>query len=475
MGWKCCVPLCRSGYKSGDPSVHSAESVSFYAFPHDQTLRNKWLSAIKRVDKDKFGNLNDYVPTASSRVCSLHFHHDDFIRESHDTNTTRYAKRPKTDLKILQLKPSAIPRIFKSYPSYLTSTASAYPDVDRGRATASARFEKQEKQMEALASEFLENDRIDNFETLCERLSFLVLPSNYLVMKRSECVLFCCLSEDSFDKDGVPSSQCFVRIYKNMTFDCYINGCRMNSKQFSYLMKVESVISSETEISNLLAKCKSLSYPKEECDLNSLIESAHGLLERFIHLAECNESHSSLLGLINFIAEQLSLCQISEHGRRYSPNLLVTAFLWHMNSRALYARLGDLFCLPSVRRLQQISAGSAVNPSIVDTQYLKMRAANLDENQKIVLLIIDEIYVASRIELVDGRLVGVTDNGGVSKTVLVFMVQSIRSKYKDVVKVVPVDTLTTDLLLEQFHSVLQSISDIFHVFAISVDNHVVNR
>ncbi len=451
--------------------------ISFYAFPHDSNMKDKWLRAIKRIDKDKYGKLQDYVPTQSSRVCSLHFHYNDFVRESNDTNVTRSAKRPKTELKILKLKPSAVPRIFEHYPSYLTSSSTIPDSAPCSSATASARLEKEEEKLRVLESEFIEKENISNFETLCQRLvsCSLALPTNYTFLRSSECVVFCCISDDSVDKDAVPASQCFVRVYKDMTFDCFVKGCRLNTKKVSYLLKVEGKVSSETELANILAKCKSLSASNDECDLNLLIDSAQALLERFIALAGCNESYSNALGMVEFVAEQLSLCQISEYRRRYSPNLLVTAFLWHMTSRALYVRLRELFFLPTVRRLQQISSGTAVTPSVVDIEYLKIRASSLQDNQKTVLLIIDEVYVASRIELVDGKLVGVTDNGGLAKTVLVFMVQSIRTKYRDVVKVVPVENLTTSLLLEQFTSVLRSISNIFHVIAVSMDNHVVNR
>ena len=345
MGWKCCVPLCRSGYKATKSSPTVPEQVSFHAFPHDSNMKNKWLRAIKRVDKDKSGNLQDYVPTPSSRVCSLHFHSNDFVRESKDTNVTRTVKRQKVELKIVKLKPSAIPRIFENYPSYLTS-ASPIPDFTPSKATASARLEKEEAKLKELESEFLEKDKINGFEALCQRLmSSIVLPTFFSFFMSSECVLFCCISDDSVDKDSVPSSRCFVRIYKDMTFDCFVKSCRLNSKIFSHLLKVEAKISSETELTNVLAKCKSLSASNDECDLNLLIEGAHALLERFITLAECDGNYLNALAMVKFIAEQLSLCQISEYGRRYTPNLLVTAFLWHMTGRSLCSRLNDLFFL----------------------------------------------------------------------------------------------------------------------------------
>ena len=58
---------------------------------------------------------------------------------------------------------------------------------------------------------------------------------------------------------------------------------------------------------------------------------------------------------------------------------------------------------------------------------------------------------------------------------LVFMIQSVRSKYKDVVKIVPVESLNEQLLQRHFMSVLQALSEIFFVISATSDNHVVNR
>jgi len=216
---------------------------------------------------------------------------------------------------------------------------------------------------------------------------------------------------------------------------------------------------------------KSLAESKDSpTDSLSLLSLAYDFLNRFLKEEEDNEQKY----LIQFITEQLDLCQKSNFSRRYSSSLISLSFLWNMTSHSLYARLREIFILPTPRRLQQLSSCTQVSAEI-DTKYIQKRSEALTEKEKIVVLIIDEIYTASRVECSGGKLIGVTDEGRLSKTVLAFMLQSLCGKYKDVVKLVPVANLTTDILFQNFNAVMSSLSSVYFVIAVSVDNHVVNR
>ena len=72
---------------------------------------------------------------------------------------------------------------------------------------------------------------------------------------------------------------------------------------------------------------------------------------------------------------------------------------------------------------------SAVGGGTLDnTAYLKLRVSKLNELQRHVVLIIDEIYIAKRVEYSAGEIHGLTADGEVASTLLCFMVsQSLES------------------------------------------------
>ena len=88
---------------------------------------------------------------------------------------------------------------------------------------------------------------------------------------------------------------------------------------------------------------------------------------------------------------------------------------------------------------------------------------------------LDELYTAQRVEYTNGSFIGVTEGGASAKTVLTFMIQSVKGKYKDVVSLIPIHKLSTALLRKWFDLVMSALNDLFLVVAVSADNHVCNR
>jgi len=72
--------------------------------------------------------------------------------------------------------------------------------------------------------------------------------------------------------------------------------------------------------------------------------------------------------------------------------------------------------------------------------YLKARIKNVDEQDRIVVLMGDEIHCAERVEYSGGKLFG-HQEGTACKTLLCFMVKSIRGHYSDTVSLIPTNKL----------------------------------
>jgi hypothetical protein len=120
---------------------------------------------------------------------------------------------------------------------------------------------------------------------------------------------------------------------------------------------------------------------------------------------------------LSFLIEQLNLATCPTN-RRYSPNLLATASMWLSNSPSLYKQLlaEGFLSLPAIRHLKRISQALSVECGLSASAkaYLKTRAKNLSNYDKIVNLIFVEIYTAQRVEFQSGKLYGF-ENDSVTK------------------------------------------------------------
>ena len=132
-------------------------------------------------------------------------------------------------------------------------------------------------------------------------------------------------------------------------------------KMYEHLLSSISV-STLTEVSNILAFCKSLSNECLDDCVNKtvLVKMAVNALERYLDTATKIRDKNNSFGLIQFLLEQLKLIHIDKGALRYSSDLLTVAFLWKLTSTSLYKKLSNFFVLPSIRRLQQLSCGTTL-------------------------------------------------------------------------------------------------------------------
>ena len=459
MVYTCCVPECNTGYRS----AKNVEKIAMFRFPSDEEFCRKWIKAIPR---------KNFNVTNSTRICAKHFTEDDFETTSTDQCKSRQQKRDQALLKRLRLKSTALPHVFPGLPKYL-SKAPAHKRTSG--ATSSARFEKENIQIQRENDKFIEMDKISDLIDLKNKLCDAILPSNYIKVENEHAICFRYILSPNVD-NAAPKLMASVNVSGNLVVKAFVASVPLPKSRYQHLMS-QHAITKLSELCNILAFCKSLSEDLQSGsidDQNSITLAISALKTVKENRFDENDDASCML-LVSFIIEQLQLMQLPKSGCRYSPELITLSFLWKLSSTTLYKQLSRFFILPSIRRLQQLSVDFGVEMGKVDVQYLQQRTAGFSPGEKTVVLLIDEVYTAQRVEYSNESFIGLTDDGHAAKTVLTFMVQSVCKNYKDVVCLIPVEKLDTKFLRFYFDLVMKALNDIFFVAAVSVDNHICNR
>ena len=296
-----------------------------------------------------------------------------------------------------------------------------------------------------------------------EKIKNESLPNGFVSLEEGSSIFYHYIKSSANHLLDTPKLLGTVVITNKLEVQVFVSSTPIPRSSYHHLLH-SSTIKTTTELLNLLSFSKSTDGSANTNNTMIISILMH-------YLTTCTDSGPSLknITLIKFVMEQLKLYQTPKLGRRYSVELLTTAFLWQLSSTALYKKLRGLLITPSVSRLWQISSSINVETEKLDEAYLKKRIGNLSSIEKKVVLIVDEVYTAQCIEYCNGQFVGLTKDGIPEKTVLTFIVRLIYGKYKDVVCLIPITKLDSGLLCDWFFRVMEGIIDCFDVLAISAD------
>ena len=109
-------------------------------------------------------------------------------------------------------------------------------------------------------------------------------------------------------------------------------------------------------------------------------------------------------------------------------------------------------------------------------KYLEGRLSKLEEREKAVSIVMDEIYTCKRAEYSrsTGKFYGL-ENQDPTKTLFTIMIKSVASKYQDVIAMIPITKIDSSKIFESFDNVLKCIQDVgFDAVATIVDGHSSN-
>ena len=135
-------------------------------------------------------------------------------------------------------------------------------------------------------------------------------------------------------------------------------------------------------------------------------------------------------------------CQNKHHFWRRSKIISATVPAWWsqriLSFLLVHLRNLQVLTLPSVNCLGKITRTFYPDVTVINSVYLTKRHSKLMQYQTYVSLSFDEIYIANRLEYSPAQkaIIGLTDSGDRSRTVLLFIINSIAGGYRDVVLMV---------------------------------------
>ena len=422
MGFKCCAPGCKTGYKNDPNRDPHGPVISMFRFPKetDKNLRAQWIARLPR---------EDYEPTKNSRLCARHFLDSDFRVERSDNNPRR---NESINMKYKYLKDDAIPSQWPGCPQNLSKPVSS-------RSAAKTK------------NKISHSEEFNTFDDFREKINHK-LPEGVTSSSSPDGVsVFRISSTDQ------PIVKYCVRIRKNFDYEMWCGGIKLSLLDCSdsHLFAAGPRVKSYLHLCDIL---KYLHSKYSEEDLNTekqLISNIVLQLENPIFSENVK---------IQFLKEQLSLlCVPTPHGRRYSMSLLALAVMWQHISPAAYRQMlaDDVLTLPSVRRIQQLSSAVTVDLELssATVSYLKLRLSKLSAKDSAVSLLIDEVHTKKTVEYLNGQVFGI-EAGRITSSLLCLMVKSVAGKYSNIVSMSPVSSLNSEQMHIVWKNVLEKLTEI---------------
>lgn len=365
----CCIPSCRSNY----PSTKNEGYFSCFSFPNDEQRKELWMRAIPR----------NFIPTKNSFVCEKHFDSDDIIKfdkhlQADGTIKLLLLRSPK-------LKEGAIPKIFPNLPSYLTKPKQMKRTDPQCR--REALFTRNNNEIE----DFLSSDLIKDYMDLFENYSAKINISGWEIKKCDNAIYFYILN---YEKSlSVESS---IEINKSLQIKIFHKDVQISANDLKWILPSDLILSRWSEVDNLLSRYKNVSNENINKSASDLLSDSLTSLEAF--LSHKNNENFDQLRQLEIITDQLR--QISRNKIRYSSSTIIMSFILYSQSASCYELMRKFFILPNKRYLRSISSSLEIsaNSDSSNKNYLSNVSRELPTLDRVVVLLIDEIYINSRLE-----------------------------------------------------------------------------
>lgn len=272
-----------------------------------------------------------------------------------------------------------------------------------------------------------------------------------------------------------PTVKCSLVINNNLEVCAFLQNEKL-SKIGKHILPLK--INNTDELSDILNSLYNLSNGKETFE--NLLESKFEALKNVLKSSssDINENH------LEFIEEQISFVTKKVNNFRYSNNTLIfSSLLFSLSPHAyIFARKSGNIILPHPSTIRSLCLKFNASPQIETIQcnflgYIKQKFSHLESNDKIISLMLDEIHLKQYMDYKGGSIVGLATNSeNMASSAHVFMISSLMSAYKDVVHILPVKTMTAEILFNVIKAVIVGLEKIgFLVICIVTDNNSINR
>lgn len=449
----CIVPNCKTNYRSSD------EKHTVFLLPKNNELRNLWLQKIPR---------KNFIPSKYSAVCEKHFNASDIIREDkvvRDDGSVLIVKRDRP-----KLKTDAVPVIFPNCPKYLSSEPKTKrTNLDVRENLLLQRAIEESKQSH---SQYLQESIFNSFEKLVELLNnkgkyWKEQFANWDIIFHKECVLFAELITDP-----IPKINKVLKINKNLIPSAFYGDSLIVLKCLKHL----PVINSVHHISECLNEMNELTRAS-----NNFKSFVDNISKTFKYALQEELVPYDKIKKVTFLMEQVELMTLMKNKIRYSNQTLLWCIKLLMQSSSSYKQLyeSEIITIPHYRNLQKIINQRSIksvhkNP----LQYIEVNVNLLKDFEKIVVLQMDEIHINSLFSYKGGSIIGgssVNSNKNAT-SVHALLISSLMSSYRDIVRLIPVETAKAEYLYEIVKATIIDLEKIsVKVIAIVSDNNSINR
>lgn len=318
-------------------------------------------------------------------------------------------------------------------------------------------------------SQYNKEHNFDSFQDFKDKMPHL-MPEDWIISKKSDYIDYILMSDEPY-----PVLKCVVRVNNNLLVDIFSDNIKL---KVLGRRTFPSKVGNFNEIDNIL-----------ECCMKHFIKSTDKdyLVERYIQvinnaLDKLLEQNLECEKAVSFFKEQISLLNVCKTKSRYSPQFLIFSSLLHSISPHAYCffRSSNYVRLPSPSTLKLLSSKLGANPKFEQNnmlRYISSKFKLLENNDKTVMILMDEIHLKSSLDYKTGDIVGNAFDGCEAATsACVFMINSFKSSYKDVVHILPCKKLSGEALHDILKQIIIGLENIgFKILAVVSDNHTVNR